>query len=86
MWRRPRNGDSPVFLAMTHMRWSQRQSGREGTGCTLSVVPYVGGLQAWPIDKCSNKDAGGSERKTHRPKTKENKIRSGYSGQQSTDN
>ena len=22
------------------------------------VVPYVGGLQAWPIDRCSNKDAG----------------------------
>ena len=54
------------FLAMTHMWWSQSQSGREGTGCTLSVVPYVGGLRAWPFDKCSNKVAVRSERKSRR--------------------
>ena len=31
------------------------------------VVPPVGGLQAWPIDRCSNKDAGQRERETPTP-------------------
>ena len=49
MWRRLRNahvllhvrayGDSPVSLAMTHMRWLHGQSGHESTGYTRSVVP-----------------------------------------------
>ena len=43
-------GDSPVHLAMTHMRWSHGQSGQQSTGCTQSVVLCVGGLRAWPID------------------------------------
>ena len=77
MWRRLRNvhvllhvracGDSPVSLAMTHMRWLRGQGGHESAGRTLSVVPYVGGLRAWPIDKCSNKDAGKGERETPNP-------------------
>ena len=51
MWRRPRNthvllhvrayGDSPVSLAMTHMRRLHGQSGHESTGYTQSVVPNV---------------------------------------------
>ena len=32
-----------------------------------SVVNGVGGLRAWPTDKCSNKDAGENERKTPTP-------------------
>ena len=51
-------GDSPVSLAMTHM---------ESTGYTRSVVQCVGGLRAWPIDGCWNKDVGRSERKTPTP-------------------
>ena len=51
-------GDSPVSLAMTHMRWLSSQRGHESTDCTLSVVPYVGGLRAWPIDKCSERERG----------------------------
>ena len=49
MWKRPRNthvllhvranGDSPVSLAMTHMRWLRGQSGRESTDYTQSVLP-----------------------------------------------
>ena len=77
MWRRLRNahvllhvpakGDSPVSLAMTHMRWAHGQSGRESTDYTLSVVPLVGGWEAWPIDRCSNKDVGRRERETPTP-------------------
>ena len=68
MWRRLRNvhvllhvranGDSPVSLAMTHMRWLHGQSGHESTGYTRGVVPHVGGLQAWPIDRCSEQGRG----------------------------
>ena len=68
MWRCSRNvhvllhvrayGDCPVSLAMTHMRWVHGQGGHESTGYTFSVVPYVGGLQAWPIDKCSKQGRG----------------------------
>ena len=36
----------------------------ESTGYTRSVVHCVGGLRVWPIDRCSNKDVGRSERKT----------------------
>ena len=78
MWRRQRNthvllhvracGDSPVSLAMTRMRWVHGQGGHESTdSTTFSVVPCVGGLRAWPIDKCSDKDAGRSERETPTP-------------------
>ena len=77
MWRRPRNvhvllhvrayGDSPVSLAMTHMRWLHGQSGHESTGFTQSGSLGVGGLRAWPMDRCSNRDAGKSESKTPTP-------------------
>ena len=51
--------------AMTHMRWAHGQSGHESTDYTLHVVHFfVRGLQAWPIDLCSNKDAGKRERET----------------------
>ena len=30
----------------------------------LDVVHCVGGLRAWPMDKCTNKDVGRSERET----------------------
>ena len=52
LWRQP------SLLVMTHMRWRWCQSGHESTDYTLRVVSYVGGLQAWPIDRCSKKDAG----------------------------
>ena len=77
MWRRLRNvhvllhvrayGDCPVSLAMTHMRWFHGRSGHESTGHTRSVVQCVGGLRAWPIDVCSNKDAGRSQSETPTP-------------------
>ena len=67
-------GDSPVSLAMTHMRWLHGQSGHESTGYTRSVVQCVGGLRAWPIDSCSNKDVGRSERKTPTPCVRTNRL------------
>ena len=51
-------GELEHFLEMTHMRWAHGQSGHESTDYTLSVVPHVGGWEAWPIDKCFNKDVG----------------------------
>ena len=60
-------GDCPVSLAMTHIRWLHSQSGRQGTDHTMCVVNRVGGLRAWPTDKCSNKDAGENERETPTP-------------------
>ena len=36
---------------MTHKLWEHGQSGHESTDYTLSVVPYVGGWLALPIDK-----------------------------------
>ena len=60
-------GDSPVSLAMTHMRWLHGQRGHESTDNTQSVVQCVGGLRAWPIDRCSDKDAGKHERQTPIP-------------------
>ena len=57
----------PSLLAMTHMRWLHCQSGHESSEHTRGVVPYVGGLRAWPIDKCSDKDSGKHERKTPIP-------------------
>ena len=41
---------------------------------THRVVPNVGGLRAWPIDTCSNKDAGRSERKTPTPCVRTNRL------------
>ena len=35
--------------------------------CTPRVVPNVGGLRAWPIDRCSDKDTGRSQRTTPTP-------------------
>ena len=46
------------------MRWLHGQSGRKSTDYALRVVLCVGGLRAWPIDRCSNKDAGKRERET----------------------
>ena len=54
-------------LRRQHLRWLHGQGGHKSTGCTPSVVPYVGGLRSWPIDKSSNKDAGRSKRKTPTP-------------------
>ena len=75
MWRRLRNthvllrvrafGDSPVSLAMTHMRWSSGQSGHESTDYTRNVVHCVDGLRAYPIDRCSDKDASENEQDAH---------------------
>ena len=66
-------GDSPVSLAMTHMRWLHGQRGHESTDNTQSVVQCVGGLRAWPIDRCSDKDAGKHESKTPIPCVKTNR-------------
>ena len=49
---------------VTHMRQLHGQSGHESTDCTQSVVHCVGGWKTWPIDMCSNKDVGRSERET----------------------
>ena len=35
-------GDSPVSLAMTHMRWLRSQRGHKSTGCTRGVVQCIG--------------------------------------------
>ena len=76
-WRRLRNvhvllhvrayGDCPVSVAMTHVRWLHGESGHESTGYTRGVVHCVGGLRAWPIDKCPNKDAGRRQSETPTP-------------------
>ena len=34
------HGDSPVSLAMTHMRWLRGQRGRESTDYTNMCVPW----------------------------------------------
>ena len=60
---------------MTHMRWVHGQSGHEST-IKQSVVPCVGGLRAWPIDRCSDKDVGESERKTPIPCVETNRQKS----------
>ena len=49
-------GRLPSLLAMTHVRWLHCQGRRASTDSTQSVVPCVGGLRAWPIETCSNKD------------------------------
>ena len=74
-WRRPRydsvllhvraHGDSPVSSATTHVWWQQGQRRREGTD--FATVLCLGALLAWPIDRCSNKDAGRCERETPTP-------------------
>ena len=46
------------------MRRLHGQSGHESTDCTLSVVHCVGGWKNWPMNMCSNKDAGRSQRET----------------------
>ena len=48
-------GDSPVPLAMKHMRWSHGQRWRESTTQFFFCVVRWAAL---PIDMCSNKDAG----------------------------
>ena len=75
-WRRLRNvhvllhvracGHSPVSLTMAHMRWLHGQSDMRARD-THRVVPNIGGLRAWPMDTCSNRDAGKSEIKTTTP-------------------
>ena len=45
------------------MRWFRDQSGRESTDYGPSVV-LCGGWRAWPVDWCSDKDVGRSERKS----------------------
>ena len=71
MWRRLRNihvlhvqtnGDSPVSLAVTHMRGYTAKVGTRAQG-TQIVVPNIGGLRDWP-DRCSIKDSDRSERET----------------------
>ena len=52
---------------MTHMRWLYGQSGHESMGYTRGVVQCVGGLRPWPIDMCSNNDAGRSQSETPTP-------------------
>ena len=49
---------------MTLVRWLHGQPGHESTDNTKSVVLCVGVFLAWPIDTCSNKDAGRSQSKT----------------------
>ena len=54
--------------AMADMRWQDGQSGQESTDCIVCVVLFVGGLLAWPTDRCSNKDASKGESKTPDPR------------------
>ena len=73
-WRRPfydrvllhvrAYGDSPVSSAMTHMRWQQGRRGRESTDFTTVWSSVSVRCEPGPIDRCSNKDAGRSERET----------------------
>ena len=56
--RSAQNGDSPVSLVVTHLRWLHGQGGRVNMGCTRSVFQCVGGLRAWPIDMCSTQGRG----------------------------
>ena len=93
MWRRLRNthvlqhvranGDSTIswrwytcggYTAKVGMR------ARE----THRVVPNVGGLRAWPIDTCSNKDAGKRETETPTPCVTKQAERSDRTGQDRT--
>ena len=52
----------PSLSSMTHVQHGQHV--HESTDHALDVLHCVGGLRAWPIDKCSNKDVGRSERET----------------------
>ena len=61
LWRQP------SLLAMTHMRWSQGHRVRESTEYAQNVALCVGGLRAWPIERCSSKDGGRSERERETP-------------------
>ena len=58
------------------MRRLHGQSGHKSEGHTQSVVHCVGGWKTWPIDMCSNKDAGRSERETRTPCVKQAANRS----------
>ena len=60
------DGDSQVSLAMTPMRWLHGQREHDSTNLTLLCGPMCR-WRAWPIDTCSNKDVGKSERKTPTP-------------------
>ena len=65
LWRLPRLFGDDTHAVNTRPRWARKH------GIIFCVVPYVGGLlvwlPVWPIDKCSNKDGGRSERKTPTP-------------------
>ena len=62
LWRQP------SLLAMTHMRWVIGLMWAREHGLHRGVVPSVSGfLTGWPIDGCSNKDAGRSESETLTP-------------------
>ena len=43
---------------------SHGQRGRESTDHTQGAAPRAEWMRAWPVDRCSLKDAGRSERKT----------------------
>ena len=53
----------PMETAQSLWRWhtcggNTAKVGMISTDSTLGVVPYVGGLQACPIDKCSKQGRG----------------------------
>ena len=59
----------PSLSGATHMRGSRSQIGRQEHRLH-SVCFCVGGLRAWCIDMCSNKDPGTSEPTGKQAKTK----------------
>ena len=60
-WRQPSLFGDDTHAVVTRPKWAREHGGTHG------VVPNVGGLRAWPIDRCSNKDAGRSECETLTP-------------------
>ena len=57
------HGECPVSLAATLMRWLQRPKWSSEHGIHTEFSP----MRAWPIDRCSDKDAGRSQRATPDP-------------------
>ena len=65
MWRRLRNthvllhvranGDSPISLAMTHMRWLLGQSGHESTGLHTKWSPMSVGCEPDPSTRAQTR-------------------------------
>ena len=54
-------------LAMPHMRWQHGYScGHASTDYALMLSP-MSVVRAWPVDRCSNKDAGNRESKSQCP-------------------